>query len=580
MFLSAPFHSKSNSAKRQQSQSSEVDLSQISESFKIKNLDHLGIIMGTVKRLGLLDFLDSIFPKHHNEIISTGESILAMILNGLGFVNSPLSLTPHFFKNKAVESLFGAGVNASHFNHFKLGRALDNIYAYGCSKLFSEISLAVCQKENIDCEYNSLDTTSISVSGDYLSSEKEESITINRGYSKDNRRDLKQFVFELMVSQDGGIPLMLQSHNGNASDSVIFRERTEYLIDIFKKSDALTILIGDCKLYSKENAVSLSQLKFITRIPKSISEENETIETALKLDDWGLYKNASDQLMRYKEIEVQHYGMSQRWIVCLSEESTSRAQESVKRAVKKEAKKIDSQIKKLNAKTYRCENDLKLAIEDLFAKSAYHTLASFEIIEKKEYAEKGRPAKEAVPVGFTYTADIIFAEDLDAINLSIRHQSCFVLGTNLTQNEKSTTDIITAYKNQQWVERGYGFLKGDTFFADSIFLKSAKRIEALMVVMTLALLIYSVAQRALRNHLTKHKKTLPNQLRKEVERPTMRWIFMMMQGIYEVKQKIDGKIIRAISGIEKNHMRILDCMPDEIRLIYLQSTEHNSLNSV
>ena len=209
MFLSVPFQLKSNSSKRQQSQASEVDSCHISESFKIKNLDHLGVIMGTVKILGLLDLLDSIFPKHHNEIISTGESIVAMILNGLGFVNSPLSLTPHFFKNKAVESLFGAGVNASHFNHFKLGRALDDIYDYGCSKLFSEISLSVCEKENISCEYNSLDTTSISVSGDYSSSEKEESITINRGYSKDKRRDLKQFVFELMVTQDGGIPLML-----------------------------------------------------------------------------------------------------------------------------------------------------------------------------------------------------------------------------------------------------------------------------------------------------------------------------------------------------------------------------------
>lgn len=572
--MSVPFQFKSNSAKRQQYQASEVGSSHISESFKIKNLDHLGVIMGTVKRLGLLDLLDSIFPKHHNEIISTGESIVAMILNGLGFVNSPLSLTPHFFKNKAVESLFGAGVNASHFNHFKLGRALDDIYDYGCSKLFSEMSLSVCEKENISCEYNSLDTTSISVSGDYSSSEKEESITINRGYSKDKRRDLKQFVFELMVTQDGGIPLMLQSHNGNASDSVIFRERAQYLIDIFKQSDKLKILIGDCKLYDKETAASLSQLKFITRIPKSISEENATIEKALKLDDWGVYQNANEQLMQYKEIDVQHNDMSQRWIVCLSEESKSRAQESIKRAVKKEASKIEAQIKKLNAKTYRCENDLKSAIEDLFAKSAYHTLTSFETIEKKEYAEKGRPSKEATPVGFTYTADIIFAEDLNAINLSVRYQSCFVLGTNLTKDEKSTKDVITAYKNQQWVERGYGFLKGDTFFADSIFLKSPKRIEALMVVMTLALLIYSVAQRALRNHLAQHKKTLPNQLRKEVERPTMRWIFMMMQGIYEVKQKIDGKIMRVINGIEENHMRILDCMPEEIRLIYLQSTEH------
>jgi hypothetical protein len=43
-----------------------------------------------------------------------------MILNGLGFVNSPLSMTPHFFKDKAVESLFGDGVEATHFNHYSI----------------------------------------------------------------------------------------------------------------------------------------------------------------------------------------------------------------------------------------------------------------------------------------------------------------------------------------------------------------------------------------------------------------------------------------------------------------------------
>lgn len=50
--------------------------------------------------------------------ITTGAAIAGMVLNGLGFSNRPLSLTPQFFQNKPVEALFGDGVEADHFNRF------------------------------------------------------------------------------------------------------------------------------------------------------------------------------------------------------------------------------------------------------------------------------------------------------------------------------------------------------------------------------------------------------------------------------------------------------------------------------
>ena len=58
-----------------------------------------------------------------------------------------------------------------------------------------------------------------------------QAIAITYGYAKDHRPDLKQAVLELMVAQDGGVPLMSQSWDGNASDTVVFKERCEALID-------------------------------------------------------------------------------------------------------------------------------------------------------------------------------------------------------------------------------------------------------------------------------------------------------------------------------------------------------------
>ncbi len=61
------------------------------------------------------------------------------------------------------------------------------------------------------------------------------------------------------------------------------------------------------------------------------------------------------------------------------------------------------------------------------------------------------------------------------------------------------------------VERGFRFLKDPMFFAHSLFLKRLQRVMALIMIMGLALLIYSLAERRLRKALVENKETIPNQ---------------------------------------------------------------------
>ena len=111
--------------------------------------------------------------------------------------------------------------------------------------------------------------------------------TLTHGYSKDHRPDLKQIIHELLVSQDGGVPLMMKSWDGNASDNKIFTERSTMLIEHFKESSEPRYLIADSKLYSEDNAMNLKQLGFITRIPGTIKEERQSIITAIDKNQWS-----------------------------------------------------------------------------------------------------------------------------------------------------------------------------------------------------------------------------------------------------------------------------------------------------
>ncbi len=92
--------------------------------------------------------------------------------------------------------------------------------------------------------------------------------------------------------------------------------------------------------------------------------------------------------------------------------------------------------------------------------------------------------------------------------------------------------MLRKYKEQQYVERGFAFLKDPLFFADSIFLKSPRRIETMAMLMGLCLMVYSLGQREIRRQLASAKTGIANQLGKLTNRPTLRWIFQGFQGIY------------------------------------------------
>ena len=121
---------------------------------EISRLDHFGIIAGVIKDLGIIETIDDHIEPDAREEITAGEAVAGMILNGLGFSQRPISLTPQFFENKPMEVLFREGVTASHFNRFKLGRSLDDIFEYGSDTLFQMIALSCCEKEKINLTYN------------------------------------------------------------------------------------------------------------------------------------------------------------------------------------------------------------------------------------------------------------------------------------------------------------------------------------------------------------------------------------------------------------------------------------------
>jgi transposase len=533
-------------------------------SVHVERLDHLGLLASTIRDLGLISMIDARLVPDEQEEITPGEAVAGMILNGLGFANRPLSLTPQFFANKPLDLLLRGGVHAEMFNRFKLGRTLDEVSAYGCDLLFSELAVAVCTQEGIDLRFNHLDTTSFALSGDYVPDSDEHTITITHGYSKDHRPDLKQAVLELMVSQDGGVPFVSKSWDGNASDTQIFQERAAALMATLKRAPTPRYLVADSKLYHEDNAANLRQLGFITRIPNTLKLVGQVIGQALRWDTW----HRLDETTRYQRIELCHYGMAQRWLVVSSQAALERAQASVNKAQQREAEAIEKQLFHLQAQRFPRPEVAHDALAALAKRWRYHQVEASHLSEHKRYAGKGRPTPRTPLKASEWQLQTHVRPDDEAIRHHKHVKACFVLGTNIGTSELRDTEVIAAYKGQAQVEGGFRFLKDPLFFVSSLFVKKPSRIEGLLMVMTLALLVYSVAQRRLRQQLAQHQETVPNQINQPTTSPTLRWVFQLLEGIHRVRVTVQGQGHDLIEGLNDVQIKILRLFGKEVCCLY------------
>lgn len=529
---------------------------------KIKRLDHHGIVAGVIEDLQIVQLIDQYLPQDEKQEITPGEAVKGMIMNGLGFANRPLSLSPQFFINLPLEHLFRKGVEASHFNRHKLGRTLDQCFDFGCEGLFALVSQQACQIENVDCQFKSLDTTSHSLTGEYAFDDQdsdENIIKITHGHSKAHRPDLKQVVQEMIVSQDGGIPLACKNWDGNSADTAVFKARSKALVNSFKNSEAPSFLVADCKLYHKNNAEFLSQLKFITLIPSTIKLEKELISKKLKENEWQII----DDNYQYSVEAVEHMEIKQRWVIVHSQAARGRAVKTVAKQVERAKIQLDKSLYHLQAQRFACETDAKKALKSITKKLKYHCITDIKLSEHKVYKGKGRPKKDAEVKHIEWQISGSYEENGDAVKYAVDQKSCFVLATNIDKKTLSAEAVLTHYKAQSTVEHGFRFLKDPLFFVSSLFIKKPSRIDALLMIMTLSLLVYSIGQRRMRASMKKVNATIPNQINQPTATPTLRWVFQCFEGINLIQKEenyehdkiyIDGldslrqKIIHLISG--------------------------------
>ena len=518
---------------------------------KIENLDHLGLIASVIDELGLVELLDELFPPHAQNHITTGQVVKAMVLNCLGFLSAPLYLFSEFFESKPVEHLLGEGIEAKHLNDDRMGRVLDQLWTFGLSSLFVRLAMTAVAKFDVSVKQTHLDSSSFAVHGEYLPEslplsplsttspseseigELEESepvaIEVRRGYSRDHRPDLKQFVTNLCCSRDGGVPLFLEVASGNQSDRQQFGHLMRKVQEQWQMD---TLFVVDAAFYSEPNIQRVENLRWISRVPLTLGEAQALIH-----QDTTELTEVNCQLKDYKLWQTQssYGGIEQRWI--LVESQTRKAQPSL---WEKELKRVEQDIKRrgkrLQKQVFACRPDALEALLQFQETLEHHHVDEVTVqailVKRAPGEKKAKKRAEAIE---GYQLQFSWQRNSEVEQKLTEQRSRFILATNqLDSDEYPAPLILTEYKHQQKVERGFRFFKDPLFFTSSVFVKKPQRVAALAFLMAVTLLIYTLAERKIRQTLKQEGGTVLDQRKRPTSTPTFRWIMQKFHGIHFV----------------------------------------------
>ena len=84
----------------------------------------------------------------------------------------------------------------------------------------------------------------------------------------------------------------------------------------------------------------------------------------------------------------------------------------------------------------------------------------------------------------------------------------------------------------------------------------------------MALLVYALTQRRLRQQLAARHETIPNQIHQPTERPTLRWVFQLLEGIHRVQVLVQGQVHDLIEGLNEVQIHILRLFGDAVCRLY------------
>ncbi len=481
-----------------------------------KALGALPVVRSFCRRVGIAATIDGLCPVRDVAIATHGQVIEALVANRLTSP-SPLLRVEDWARSWAVPEVFGVVPEA--LNDDRLGRALDAI-APKLDAIVGSIGARAISEFGLDVSRLHWDMTSISLFGDYTEVD-EDHVRPRYGKPKDRRPDLKQIQTGLAVTGDGGVPVLHRAFDGGAGEVNQVVGAMESLRTMC--TERRFLLVGDSKLISYTNlhAFTAAEVTFVA--PASKQWVDAATLAAQRIEDTTPTDYVAQRDLGKAPEARGRYHVSDDTMVVPAKTKTEPVL-TLRRVFVWSSARADAAAHARTKKLDRATDDLGRLQRGLGSRH----YPNGEAVTVR-LAQIGRDRRVAAYLTATVGTDdrdkptLVWHYDQAALDADAATDGWYALLTNLPPAEADAAEVLRRYKGQEVVERRYGDFKGPLAVAP-MFLHNNRRIAALITVICLALLIFSLIEREVRTAIAPETTMLGLYPERRPARPTGRMI--------------------------------------------------------
>jgi transposase len=478
------------------------------------------LVNHVLRRLGLDDLVAEAVPTTDRRQRVSHAKALGVLLRSILVEREPIYRQQETVATFAPEVFGLSAEEAAHVGDDAVGRALDRLFDADRGSLLTRVVVAAVKRFEIVLDELHDDSTSIKFTGQYRAARGrrirgKRAPFVSYGHSKDHRPDLKQLLFILTTSRDGGVPVQFRCADGNTSDVVTHEATWDALCQVTGRTDFL--YVADCKLCNDDamNHIDRKRGRFLVVMPRTRLEDREFREWIQRHEPpWEIVRDVEnarrkdgprDRWRAFRHHLPSKEGWPVFWLwsgLLALQQEQSRCERIAK--AEELLGELQAQLtgSKSRRRSYEDVDDRVSAIL-----SGQHVARWVEVkivsTEQHRYRQEssGRPGPATRYVRRTKRGwRLDWRIDENMIAYDRKSEGMYPVLTN--DRTLTIQDAFAAHRRQPAIEKRFEQLK--TVFAIApVFLKNEARIEAFFCVYFLALLAQALVERELRRGMSR-----------------------------------------------------------------------------
>ena len=543
----------------------------------IQQVGCLPVFKSLCDRLGLEQLIDECLPLASRASAKSGVVFVSLLMNRL-VSPRPLYKLVDWAEQWGLKSI--VGIEPEILTDDRVGRLLDSV-AESADKIRTALFLRAIEVFGLDVSKLHWDLSSIRVEGDY-EDQDEVHPTITYGYDPDGTGKYKQLRVANLVCGDGAVPVFHQLYSGNRNDVNTALDCLPIISELRKVAGTTSCLIGDTKLISPSSMPILTDAEVHFICPEAHGMQLDAEYLALSSENWAPLNYFSERQANLPlDARTRYRFQETTFQLCVASDEEPPVKTGKGGRPRKAVRRLEFRRLFVHSseeeKAQRANRARRMhKIEQKLAEQSRKFLTPYWRKQSEASARRALEKLTDSATGKLFSTEIALAPDGQGWTLTWALNSksladaealdgYYTLATNVPKDCADAHEIFRDYKAQAQVERRFADWKGPLKLRP-VFLKNNQRIAGLVVLLSAALMVFSLFEREARLSISEPNGKIAGLYpENRLARPTGRNMIDAMSSLCLATFTYSGKAYQQLCASSTIQKRLLEIF----RLDYL-----------